>query len=80
MDTGKESARNKDSPVFFDYEFVAVDDEEDDVDLDAKLFEDNVVEEKEAGYGDNANLFRKDKKMSVGNFDDDLHTPVGSND
>lgn len=31
-------------------------------------------------HGNSANFFGQDKKMGVGDFDDDLHTPVGFDD
>lgn len=78
---GKESAGNKNSYESSDFKYVGDDDKDHDMELHAKMFEDNVViEEDEVVYGDSANLFGQDKEMGIRDFDDDLYTPKGYDD
>lgn len=67
LNLGTESAGNRDPSESFDSKCIGVDHEDHDVDLDAKLFEDNVVEEEEeVGNGNTTNLFGQDKEWVLG--------------
>lgn len=78
---GGESVGNRNSSKSFYSKYMGDDEEDHNIDLDAKLFEDNMVKkDEEIGHTDNVNLFGQDKEIGIENFDDDLHIPVGSDD
>lgn len=72
----KESEGNKKSDDESDSKYMGGDEGEDDIDLDAKLFKENVVKKKDVGYNKNVIVFGQDKEIGARDSDDGLYIPI----
>lgn len=60
-----------------DFEFVASDDEDDDVELDVELCKENIIDEAYLNNNDCATMFWEEEDKGYKEFDNGLNTPIG---